>query len=49
MLQEQSQYQQLNTRLMTSKYSLNMLFLDQLTNVLRGKPLHPSVKWKHEK
>lgn len=49
MLQEQSQDQQLNTRLMTSKYSLNMLFLDQLANHLRGKPLHPSVKWKHEK
>ena len=49
MLQKQSQDQQLNTRLMTSKYSLNMLFIDQPTNLLQGKPLHPSVTQKHEK
>lgn len=50
MLQELSQDQQLNTRLMTSKYSFKILLLNQPTNLLwEMKPLHPSVTWKHEK
>lgn len=49
MLQELSQDQQLNTTLMSSKYSFKTLLLNQPTNLLWGKLLHPSVTWKHEK